>query len=236
MKKAGDIPQSASMEKNTSFDEESEETDTFDEPDEDMSWITWFCSIKGNEFFCEVDEEYIQDEFNLTGLASYVPYYDFALDTILDLEPSETFTDEQQEMIENSAEMLYGLIHARFIITSRGLSAMYEKFTNVDFGRCPRIFCQGQPVLPVGLSDIPRTSPVKIYCPKCNDVYFPRSSRQGSLDGAFFGTTFPHLTCMVYPEVVPAKPTQSYIPRIFGYKIHKSAFDRSGGAASGGQS
>jgi hypothetical protein len=27
-------------------------------------------------------------------------------------------------MIENSAEMLYGLIHARFIVTTRGLTAM----------------------------------------------------------------------------------------------------------------
>jgi Casein kinase II regulatory subunit len=28
--------------------------------DEDSTWISWFVSLRGNEYFCEVDEEYIQ--------------------------------------------------------------------------------------------------------------------------------------------------------------------------------
>lgn len=69
-----------------------------------------------------------------------VPYYEYALDMILDNEPPADvmLTDQQHEMLENAAEMLYGLIHARYVVTARGLTAMLEKFKNCDFGRCPR--------------------------------------------------------------------------------------------------
>lgn len=47
-----------------------------------------------------------------------VPYYEYALDMVLDVEmPMEdSLTEEQQEIMESAAEMLYGLIHARYVI------------------------------------------------------------------------------------------------------------------------
>ncbi|CAD5176303.1 unnamed protein product [Musa acuminata subsp. malaccensis] len=202
---------------------DSEESDVSGSDMEDTSWISWFCNLRGNEFFCEVDDEYIQDDFNLCGLSSQVPYYDYALDLILDIESShgDTFTEEQNELVESAAEMLYGLIHVRYILTSKGMAAMLEKFKNYDFGRCPRVYCCGQPCLPVGQSDIPRSSTVKIYCPKCEDIYYPRSKYQGNIDGAYFGTTFPHLFLMTYGHLKPQKPSQRYVPRVFGFKLHK---------------
>ena len=142
-----------------------------------------------------------QDDFNLTGLSTMVPYYDYALDMVLDVEmPMEdSLTEEQQEIVESAAEMLYGLIHARYIITNRGMHAMYEKYRMAHFGRCPHVFCQGQPVLPVGLSDLPRNYTVNVFCPRCHGLFFPKSTRQANIDGAYFGTTFPHLYLMTHP-------------------------------------
>nr|CCA16806.1 casein kinase II subunit beta putative [Albugo laibachii Nc14] len=229
---SGESSEAASEEEVATYDhiaaedeEEEGEEDADDESGEETSWITWFCSLRENDFLCEVDEEYIEDDFNLTGLSGIVPYYEYALDLILDIEnPNEQhLTQMQQEMVESAAEMLYGLIHARYILTTKGMAAMLEKYRNVEFGRCHRVFCQGQPVLPVGQSDGPRHTTVNVFCPKCREIYFPKSQRAGQIDGAYFGSTFPHMFLMTHSYLVPAPPTQTYTPRVFGYKVHASS-------------
>lgn len=118
-------------------DSEDDGSDSYGSED-DYAWIPWFCALKGNEFFCEVDEEFAQDAFNLTGLEQLVPYFDQALDMILDVELADVMNEETQEVIENDAENLFGLIHARYIITSRGLQAMVttHEHTNTHRQHC----------------------------------------------------------------------------------------------------
>ncbi|KAI8143214.1 casein kinase II, regulatory subunit [Fennellomyces sp. T-0311] len=187
-------------------------------------WIDWFLETKGNEYFCEVDEDYILDRFNLTGLSQEVQqYYAEALDMITDNLDEESLSEKAREQIEKAARHLYGLIHARFVITTRGLAKMLDKYKKADFGRCPRVLCNLQPLLPVGLSDVPLTKTVKLYCPRCEDIYNPKSSRHASIDGAYFGTTFPHMLFQVHPSYMPAKSFERYEPRIFGFKIHDIA-------------
>jgi len=86
-------------------------------------WRDWFVATRGHEYFCEIDEEYLTDRFNLTGLQAEVQYYQYALDLITDVFDFDC-DDDIREQIEKSARHLYGLVHARYIITTRGLQKM----------------------------------------------------------------------------------------------------------------
>lgn len=66
------------------------------------------------------------------------------------------------------------------------------------------------------------------------DNYAPPSSRFHGVDGAFFGTTFPHLLFQCYKDLAPAPVTQVddtrkpphariYTPRIYGFKVSEHA-------------
>lgn len=200
----------------------------------DEPWIQWFCGLKGHEMFCQVERAYIEDGFNLYGLRACVSNFSDCLDLILDRIGPE---DSDDSHLTQSACTLYGLIHARYIVTTHGLDSMYNKYAAKEFGTCPLVQCNGQPVLPVGLRDEIGVDTGKIFCPKCKSVYQPPPIRSrsghhssnggggGAVDGAAFGTTFPHLFLMTFNNLVPdaLPPNSSYIPRVFGFRVHQSA-------------
>ena len=141
---------------------------------------------------------------------------------ILDPETPEDDDLEDQRFLDiyQEAMDLYGLIHARFIISPKGQAIMREKFLNGTFGVCPRVLCSGQYVLPIGMSEHLRYSRVKVYCPKCEDVYIPKK-KCSDVDGAYFGCSFPHVIMQTYPDIIPAEKKVEYVPRIYGFKIFK---------------
>ena len=102
-----------------------------------MSWIEWHCTIEGNEFLVEIDKPYIKDGFNLKGLAPKFSLYSDALAMILGESPeSDDLESESFSLIYQQAVDLYGLIHARFIITTKGLNLVKAKFISKEYGLC----------------------------------------------------------------------------------------------------
>ncbi|KAJ2710575.1 casein kinase 2 regulatory subunit [Coemansia spiralis] len=186
-----------------------------------LTWIAWFCSFKGHEYFCEVEEEFIEDDFNLTGLNQTVNYYMEALEMILEMDDDndDPLDADEMEAIEGSAEVLYGMIHARYILTRNGLHQMADKYENGDFGVCPRYACNSTCVIPCGRTDVLERDSVKMFCPSCLDIYSPPSSRYQKVDGAYFGTSFPHIFFQAFPSYIPTTHAPIYKPLIYGFAI-----------------
>lgn len=76
------------------------------------SWVTWFLSTKGNEYFCEVDEDYILDRFNLTGLNAEVQHYPQALDLVTDA-LGEPVTRVSEQPLDRASILLFSHFRGR---------------------------------------------------------------------------------------------------------------------------
>lgn len=63
------------------------EDESFEEPP--GGWINWYCSLEDHHFFCEIDEEFIKDNFNLYGLKDKIVNFNEAMQMILSPEPPD---------------------------------------------------------------------------------------------------------------------------------------------------
>ena len=102
----------------------SEEGSSLDEP----TWVSWFCMLRNHEDFCEGDPAFIQDRPNLYGLKEIIgPLYGESMTMILGYAPTEKQLGDPSTRVHKVLETactLYGLIHARYILSAQGLSDM----------------------------------------------------------------------------------------------------------------
>mmetsp|Transcript_11570 Transcript_11570/g.17603 ORF Transcript_11570/g.17603 Transcript_11570/m.17603 type:complete len:231 (+) Transcript_11570:12-704(+) len=189
-------------------------------------WIHRFCQSAGNEVLVEVPYTYLKDVMVISWLNEYkrVKYFPEALSVIADDSYILAKVDrESMHKIDDTTKRLYSLLHSRYVVTNQGLTAIMNKYSNGVYGVCPRVYCNGSKLLPVGLHDQIGMSSMKYFCPKCRDVYHPQSSFHKRIDGAAFGTTLPHLLLQKYPELCSEQPQEKYVPRIFGFRLHRDS-------------
>ena len=198
-------------------------------------WIYDFVTYSPfQHWFADVSDSFLDDSFNLYGLDSMFKYYYPCL-SILRRELSlneyiNTLPPEKAKKLNNELQILFLLVHQRFIQSQEGLKVMIEKFNNKTWGVCPRVACEKFPVLPYGISSKPGVSSCLVFCPRCRDIYQPKVQAVHSIDGCAFGPNFATLfisdariaSQLVVPEVKNIPLT------VFGYKLseRKRRLDR----------
>lgn len=138
------------------------------------------------------------------------------------------------EAIQQAAEALYLMVHARFVTSPRGLDALRRiLLSNSVFGKCPRIQCEGTMLLPYGASNdyTSNSQRCQRYCPSCGNLW---NCWESKTDGCAWGPSLCYLLLMAHGhELYPmARHRQAHVsstivhpndPRVFGFRIHPAA-------------
>lgn len=77
-----------------------------------------------------MDIDFILDEYNLKGLHKYVPNLNLVISIIVDFEKNigEVDMNDNKNELNNQAILIYGLIHARYLRTTKGLQLIVLLF------------------------------------------------------------------------------------------------------------
>jgi casein kinase II subunit beta len=185
-----------------------------------QTWLESFLREPSSAYFVEIPFDYISDTFNSFGLADTMHLFS---DAFLLLRENRYPKNADKSTVNRCAEILYGLLHQRFLATVDGQDLMHDKYRQNVFPRCPRIYCRnGQKnavqCLPFGISDRPGVEPVMLYCPGCKDVYRLHDPVFAHVDGAYFGPSYVHLLLQHYP-LASSPSRKQYVPRIFGFGL-----------------
>eukprot|EP00980_Cylindrotheca_fusiformis_P019801 scaffold6949_cov107-Cylindrotheca_fusiformis.AAC.1 len=163
------------------------------------------------------------------------PIYRLALQLILNENENENLFLQHPlippNVIQEAAEALYLMVHARFCQSPRGLDALRGIVRTEMYGKCPRVSCRGSPLLPYGSSSnysrIQQKSSCSRYCPTCGEVW---SCWESKTDGCAFGPDLCHLFLLMHGAEIysttksSGKAESVSLPKhaVMGFLIHPS--------------
>lgn len=142
-------------------------------------WARKYILSRPKDALLPIPREYLSDGFNLVNIAPVIhkifhehgnttvqstsTIYKSAIKLILEAEEEEGMMKSTaiSKDIQHAAEVVYQLVHARFVCSPRGLDTIRRMFERNAFsgtvypifGRCSRISCNGTALLPYGVSD-----------------------------------------------------------------------------------
>lgn len=189
------------------------------------NWKEDFLKRPENAWFCAIPDEYITEHFNLYGIEDEdeykFSYFEQDLRVITNSKSLAKLPESIRESVKRELPILYGKIHARFILSPEGIKQVKAKYKNHEYGLCPRVGCQNEPLLPIGITCKLKKSRVKGYCPRCRRVYIPNPVV--TIDGGFFGPSCPHIIVDELKIRDRYKEFEPYERQAFGFRVYDPA-------------
>lgn len=191
--------------------------------------VNEFCRNWKNDFLrkfpwlLNIPDEYIDDKFNVYGLNKEFSFFDLCCEIIRGKGNLSCVPPADIKIIRAQLPQVYGMIHARFILSPGGLTALNDKYKRSQYGTCPRLNCHNEQLLPIGLSSQMEISLVYAFCPCCREIFYPRPKID--LDGAFFGPNAAHIFIDEMEIKSNQEKYQPYPHNAFGFRLRSHLFE-----------